>query len=328
MLELTQGCNLACPMCRSERIRYRDRELSRDIVSDMLDLLLPYAEIVDVRGWGESLLAPDLLSILRRIHDGGAKIRIVSNLSVNRPDIIAYLIAAEALVDVSIDAHTQEGLDVCRPGSRLKIIERNLKEIAAGLAQRNALQNLRVMITLQRLNLPILPDLIGYVHGLGVNTVQVSEVSLDDSSPDAIHRKDKMAEVDDAIAAAVETAKSIGVELTAGTKLGSSVPIVPREPYCVHPWSHATIGYDGSVGYCDHLIGPVMDLEHMGNLNADGFMDIWNGQKWQNLRGWHAGSGSGRYEHCSGCYLRQNPDFEELLVPTVRSLRLVELSTS
>ena len=57
MIELTQGYNLRCPMCRSRRMSYHERELDRGVLASLAEILFPTAEMVDVRGGGESLLA-------------------------------------------------------------------------------------------------------------------------------------------------------------------------------------------------------------------------------------------------------------------------------
>lgn len=54
MVELTQGCNLKCSMCRSRSIRYAEKEMDREIFRRTADLLFPAAEMVDVRGWGKA----------------------------------------------------------------------------------------------------------------------------------------------------------------------------------------------------------------------------------------------------------------------------------
>ena len=317
MLELTQGCNLQCSMCRSRKISYREREMDRDIFARVGEILFPTAEMVDIRGWGESLIAPDVLDLIAQIDSYGARCRVVTNLSFHRPKVLDTLIEIGAMIDVSLDAATQEMLDVCREGASLKRITANLGRLARGLRERDAIDDLRIIATLQRPNLPELADLVRLLSALGVRNVILNEATLYPGDPNSVTGEEIA--VDEAVRSAIQAGERCGVRVFAGTTLGSCAG-VKADTVCVHPWAYATVGYDGAVGYCDHLIGPMMTVAHMGDITVDAFEQIWNGARWQELRGWHASRrrDDGRYPTCAKCYKHRNVDFEDLFEPRFR----------
>lgn len=323
MVELTQGCNLRCPMCRPASISYREREMDRSIFWHATELLFPTAEIVDVRGWGESLLAPDIDDILTAVEQYGARCRIVTNLSLKRRRAMDRLVEMDAMIDVSLDAATQKVLDLSRTGAKFPIIDQNLRRISEQLLNRDSIDSLRIVATVQGCTVDSLVGLVEYAADVRVRNVVLNEVTLSKDDPNSLTGLDH--EVDAAVHAASVRAGELGVELFAGTKLGTCVGLKKSVPFCVHPWAYATIGYDGSVGYCDHLIGPMMKHSGMGVLTDRGFDGIWNGSEWLELRRWHADGHKAdvpAYHACFECYRHRNVDFEDIFEPRVERYRL------
>lgn len=324
MVELTQGCNLRCPMCRSRSIGYRERELDRTVLSSVAEMLFPTAEMVDIRGWGESLLAPDINDIIRLVAAYHARCRVVTNLSVNRLDTLNLLVETGSMIDVSLDSADQEVLDHCRTGARLALITRNLRHLVKDLQQkRGDVDSLRIIATLQAMTLDGLTDLVRYAADVGVKEVVLNEVTLADDDPNALVGRER--QVDEAVREATAAADATGVRVFAGTALGHCTGVQKNIPFCIHPWAYATIGYDGSVGYCDHLIGPMMPFSCMGDINRSSFEAIWNGAAWERLRQWHAAPPRrdvSTYHACYRCYQHRNVDFEDMFEPRLERLRL------
>ncbi|MGH8902261.1 MAG: SPASM domain-containing protein [Egibacteraceae bacterium] len=323
MVELTQGCNLRCSMCRSRQISYRERAMDRSILAHVAEFLFPTAELVDIRGWGESLIAPDVLGIIALVDAYGARCRVVTNLSFSRADVLDALVEQGTMIDVSLDAATQSALDVCRTGARFDIIDGNLRRLVAALETKGVIEHLRIIATLQRTTLDELATLVRYIGELGIKQIVLNEVTLRQGDPNAVTGRE--AEVDRAVAAAVQAAGITGIELYAGTALGTCAGLKKNTAFCIHPWSYATIGFDGSVGFCDHLIGPMMPVSCMGDITATGFEEIWNGPAWQELRRWHASPNridSASFGACSKCYKHRNVDFEDMFEPLLTRYRL------
>ncbi len=324
MIELTQGCNLRCPMCRTYRIGYNERALDRDVFAALADVLFPAAEIVDVRGWGESLLAPDIDDVIRLVGSYEARCRVVTNLSLSKPNTLDLLADTNSMIDISLDAADQQTLDVCRPGARLNLITRNARRLSARLAEQGQPgESMRVLATLQSTTLGRLDELVTWAAEVGVRQIVLNEVTLAPGDPLAV--VDIEDRVDAAIERACAEADTVGVELFAGSALGRCAGVRKDVPFCIHPWTYATVGYDGSVGYCDHLIGPMMPFSHMGQITTTAFAEIWNGAAWRDLRRWHVLSERPdlpTYHACFRCYQHRNVDFEDFFEPRLSRYRL------
>jgi MoaA/NifB/PqqE/SkfB family radical SAM enzyme len=324
MVELTQGCNLSCSMCRPASIGISERLMDRSLLAAVADVLFPTAELVDIRGWGESLLVRDIDAVIADVRRYGARCRVVTNLSLSRPATLDLLVESNAMVDVSLDSASQDVLAGVRTGARLSLIDRNLRHLADGFARRESGPDaLRITATVQRSTVSGLADLVAYAADVGVAKVVLNEVTLAPGDPRALTGMD--AEVDTALASAAENAERLGVELYAGTRLGTSAGLLKEVPWCIHPWSYVAVGYDGSIGYCDHLIGPMMGYACMGTFSRQGFQEVWNGEPWRALRRWH-GAGhppaDGPFRACSACYAHRNVDFEDVFEPRLNRYRL------
>jgi radical SAM protein with 4Fe4S-binding SPASM domain len=316
LVELTQGCNLRCPMCRSHAIGYREREMPRSFLAEVVEVLFPTAQMVDIRGWGESLLAPEIDDVIRAVDAHHSQCRVVTNLSFNRPATLDLLADVGAMVDVSLDSVHQDVLGVVRQGARFSTIDRNLRRLAGRYSDAAGHGSLRITATVQRATLAGLNDLVRYSADLGGIPIVLHAVTLSADNPNALTGLDD--QVDATIMEAAREAARLGVELYAGSRFGRRVGIKKDIPFCMHPWSYVTVGYDGSVGYCDYLIGPMMQYSCMGDMTVEGFTQIWNGKPWRDLRQWH-GAGhlpdDQRYGPCTQCYAHRNVDFEDLFEP-------------
>ena len=79
LMELTKGCNLQCEMCRSHRIGINSSRMDDTLFRRVAEELFPTSELVDLRGWGESLLLPDIVELIRYTRSFACDIRFVTN---------------------------------------------------------------------------------------------------------------------------------------------------------------------------------------------------------------------------------------------------------
>jgi radical SAM protein with 4Fe4S-binding SPASM domain len=284
-----------------------------ELFDSIAETLFPTAEIVDLRGWGESLILPDILSRIERVASYGAKLRIVTNLSFRRPDVLDALISAGALVAVSLDSADSATLSRIRRGANLDLITSNLEYLVRGFGHA---QNVSILVAVQRPALGTLPNLVEHVASCGINEIKLFSVDVDGPSELELTGHDR--EIDAALSAMRLSAERLGVSLIAGTQMGSLPDNGPNFPACIHPWTYVYITYDGDVSFCDLLIGPGNSQYVLGNLRDAEFHQIWNGSAWRRIRSEHIGArraSAPHFQHCARCYKKKYVDLEHIFEP-------------
>lgn len=316
IIELTQGCNLSCPMCRPERIAPRHRSMSPELFSTIIEELAHTAELVDLRGWGESLILPNIAQHIEKVIDAGAKVRFVTNLSFRRDDIIELLARHRCHVAVSVDCADPHLFAQLRGGARLDRVTDNLKRMVSAYKRHHGTaEEVYVITTVQRPALGDLPALVDLIADLGVREMRLSSVTVNPS--DRLSLEGDTPRVDEALMRCSELAEKRGIRLFAGTLLGSMTP-KQDSAACLHPWAYAYFAFDGKVGFCDHLIGPEGRDYLLGDLAQQSFEEIWNGNLWRELRKEHTGERRQHapfFDECHWCYKNRFIDFEHLFLP-------------
>lgn len=329
VVELTQICNLSCPMCRPDQSATVGRTMSNELFEQVAQELFPFAEMVDLRGWGESLILPDIIKRIEKSASYGVKIRFVTNLSFRRPDVLKALAAHGCYLAISVDAADAELFRLLRGGAKLDLVLANLDFLVNEYCKLfgNA-ERLHFTTTVQRPALPALSNIIDLAAQHGIREVRLFPVTVEAGSSLDIEKERR--EVDSALNGATRRGEQLGVKVIAGARLGS-MPENPLDiPACLHPWAYAYIAYNGAVGFCDHLIGIAGEPYHIGHLGKASFDEIWNGAAWQALRREHLGERKKEaplFHECAWCYKNRYIDFEHFFDPAAEA-RIIRLTAS
>lgn len=324
LVELTRGCNLACQMCRPQVVPTKATSMSRERFAEIADQLFMTAEMVDLRGWGESLILSNIEEIIRTTARYGPAIRFVTNLSFRRDEILKCLAEFGCHVAVSVDTADPQLFALLRRGARLSQIEKNLSRLVTFYREHGLSADLLHLIcTVQRPAVDHLGQVAELAARLGIPEVRFFEATVPAESHLSLAGAAR--ELDNALVTASERARASGVRLFAGTRLGSARESSPGGPACIHPWAYATVAYDGQVGFCDHLIGSDGDPYLLGSLDRMSFEEIWNGPEWQELRREHVTARralADRFRECAWCYRNRYVDFEYLFDPAAEGRRV------
>jgi len=318
-IELTENCNLACPMCRSAGPFDRAKNMPRELFHRVAYELFPTAEIVDLRGWGESTILKDLPWYVAETLSYGCVPRLVTNLTVPNEELWRTLVRNRAFIAVSLDAATQESLSVVRRGAKLATILNNLHVIAdEARVSCVDLDRVHLNVVVQPPAIGELARIVELAAELGI-AVQLNPLStgIDDPSHLSHHLP--------AIGEALTAAAAIGQDRDVKIRINAALDEMWAEPEhaaktCTHPWMYCYVNYQGQVGFCDHLIGDPAKDYLLGNLTESSFAEIWNGPSYVRLRREHAtwgerGGVSERFAECNWCYRNRYVDFEEVSYP-------------
>ena len=324
-LELTRRCNLACSMCRSGLMTDRTLDMREAVLRRIEEDLLPTARVVDLRGWGESLLRRDFLPIIERFAQPGVQLRVLSNGTIHKPDVWQHLMRHSAWVGISVDATESALLKELR-GARIEPIENSLKSLVHWRdVYGNDANNVYLTVAVSSRNLDNLEDLLGWAHRLGVGRVHMIPIACWPSDPK--HLDHSEAAIRPVFNRLRDLANGYGMTLQLGAAMTTNLVLKDRLlDRCIHPWMYAYITYAGDVGFCDHLIG--RDDLTSGNILDKPFEEIWNSPPLVSLRAAHLAKRQDHayHEHCTWCFKNRYADFEHEIEPKLSSI-LVTNST-
>ncbi|KPI18401.1 Radical SAM domain protein [Actinobacteria bacterium OK074] len=315
-IELTQNCNLRCPMCRFGEKYDPALNLDDATFDRLVEELFPTAHVVDLRGWGESTMLPRFGEFVARALEHRVQLRLVTNGQVNRRPVWDMMMRAHALVTVSCDAASPELFAKLRAGGTIERLVRTVETLVEARDRHGApRENVCLNVVSSIDNLGELADIVRLAARLGVSLVSIHPIvtSLDDPA----HLRNDLPRAQQAYEEAAQVGREEGVvvQLGAAPDPSLALPDMIRRPACMHPWSYAYVRYNGQVGFCDHLIGGDSDYT-FGSLAENGFEDIWNGPQWQGLRAAHvSGDIPEDYMPCRWTYAQRYIDFEHLLHP-------------
>jgi radical SAM protein with 4Fe4S-binding SPASM domain len=313
-VELTENCNLSCPMCRSAGPYRRERNMSQELFIRIAEELFPHALMVDLRGWGESTILKSFRSYVDQTIAYGCRLRIVTNLTVTNDDLWRHLVRANCTIAISFDAADPATFATLRRGAKLDRIVRNLSVLVDECARLGrSTDGIYLNVVVQSAALAQIHEIVRIAGRAGLRRVHLNPVSLPVAHPGHLSRW--TGQLPPMLARVQETADELGVEVVIGAALDDSLalPAYTRKR-CTHPWMYCYVNYRGEVGFCDHLIGNPKRQYLLGDLATQSFQDIWNGAAYQQLRREHGQWQFGldpRFEECNWCYRNRYVDFDD-----------------
>lgn len=310
-IELTENCNLSCSMCRSNGPFDRSKNMSREIFERVAEELFPTAEIVDLRGWGESSILKDFEDFVDITLGYGCRIRLVTNLTVPKEAMWRRLVRENALIAVSYDAADPMTFAALRGGAKLAVVQRNLAAMADECERTGVPKsNVHLNVVVQQEMASEIPDIIRFADSLGFS-VRLNPVTLDEGDSGELERHRTV--VMDALAATHQVAEELDVDVFLNAAPISDLALPEKaDKTCTHPWMYAYVNFRGQVGFCDHLIGSNATSYLLGDIVNASFADVWNNDAYRALRREHAaGALSEAYEECRWCYANRYMDFDD-----------------
>lgn len=324
MVELTQGCNLSCPMCRTETLSYKGRTMTLDLFEQIAETVFDTATMIDLRGWGESLLLPHIDYCVARAVHSSAQVRFVTNLTMKAPPF-ELLAQAACHIAVSVDTVDRDLYKVLRRGADFDRLKTNLGTLVETYRCHGApVDRIVLTCTVTEPGLSRLPELATFAVEMGVMELRLFEVFAEAGSTLSLSGAD--AKVDAALAAMRECVTGKPLKIVIGSRLGTMPLKDVGEAACLHPWSYVLFAHDGGVGFCDHLNGPDGENYILGSLHESTFEDIWNGPAWCELRREHAGARretAANFHECAWCYKHRLVDFEHMFASDMTQTLLI-----
>jgi MoaA/NifB/PqqE/SkfB family radical SAM enzyme len=320
-VELTRHCNLACPMCRNPGEVPPTLRMDESMFALVETELFPTADLIDLRGWGESLILPEFPDRAKRASVHGAALRVVTNLSFRRDAVLDLLADLGFHVGVSIDSADGALLSFLRGGAKLDRIEANLTRLATMYRQRGIADRLNLYVTCQRPALPTLEGIVELAARAGVADIRLAPVG---TGLPFLSLQSVAAEVEDALSRVRARAEAANVRVSVTASLVDGMFPNEESHACLHPWMWCYVAYNGLIGFCDHLIAA--DHYTFGSLGTTSFEEIWNAPVWSALRQEHVSQrrpSAPYFRECAWCYKNRHTDCEDIVEPRSEARRLV-----
>ena len=310
-LESTDACNLNCTTCSRDILVEKASLLKTEYWRSIIDEMRPTN--INVSGIGEPFLHPDIYEIIRYAKDRGASVNCATNFTRIHDNHQELVECGIDQLKVSIDATDAHTFRLIRGEDSWNEIVANIREVNLWKKKLgSSTPSVRFNFALQQYNYLQCVDLVKLAKELEVDGIYyqfLSYVDMEDrkSILTGDMSKDKLLGL---INESDRLAREYGIQ----TNLdlwhrdfemfwNKMLPLGEYEmnhKSCYMPWISTWLGADGWVRPCP-VMPWTLDEGRMGHLSTQSFGEIWNGDKYRELREALA-RGERPTRSCKTCY--------------------------
>lgn len=285
-VELTRNCNLKCKMCSRSSKKFdlpenENLHMDFNLFKRIADELFPYANFVDLRGFGESTLIPNFLEYVNYTSKFNCNLGIITNLTLKNDELWKSLIKKNFWIGISIDGPNRRIYGKIRNYLYYDRVIKNTRLLVESSIKFNTdINRIYFLVVVQKDNVNHLLKLVELAYKLGIKRIEFKPVR---SRFSTIWLKDIQDITKKQVKKCIEFAGKAGIDLRLtgfffDKKFEESLGYkIMKE--CTRPWSHIFITYNGLVGPCNHKF----DLT-LGDLNDHEFKEIWNNNAFKKFR--------------------------------------------
>ena len=300
-LELTRNCFGQCVFCKKVAFNDPANNMDEALFERLLADYVSFAVLVDLRGWGESLLLPNFKKYIEKVSALGPKIRLTTTLGCGSEESLQSLIDHDVFISVSLDYATKDTYERMRRGLSFSTVMKNLKFVTERMKQKGTLKdNIRLGVApLQKANLKEIAGIFKIAEQLGIPALYLSPLAAEknDRALLSYHEKDTIKALKNAVVLSEKTGIRMHLLRCPFKKLYDKARSFDL---CCHPWLYGLVTSDGNMLCCDHMLGHNTDA--WGHI-SEGRDKVWNGAKAQQTRRAHAVlEKSALPEKCQACY--------------------------
>lgn len=321
-IEPTFRCNLKCPTCPRNSTEGGHFDMAPAVFSRICEELA-YAQSMDLTGWGEPLLHPDLTIMIRKAKEKGLPVSMTSNGTLLTEKMTSELIDAGLdKLAVSVDGMTPETYEPIRRGAVYSKVCQNIKAAVSLVNKKSSSLEVSLAFTIQKQNLSDLELIVPWMKEHGVEVLHLKHLNvlsnsfdwdnsllsnaLDDEADSILLRKTE---------AGIVKIREAAVKAGFSFNFFSQLPMderLSRQNCLATPLNSVYFSFDGMVSPCCHLGHKVSrffqntcyapDSFITGNIMETSLQNIWDSPGYRHFRSeFQQGSGP---SHCETCYLR------------------------
>jgi len=318
-IEPTFRCNLKCPTCPRNSTEGGRFDMAPAVFSRICEEL-GCAQSLDLTGWGEPLLHPDITSMIRKVKKRGLPVSMTSNGTLLSENMTSELIDAGLdKLAVSVDGVTPETYEPIRKGAVYSEVCKNIKAAVSLVHRKSSPLEISLAFTIQKQNLSDLELIVPWMKEHGVEILHLKHLNVLSSHFDwqnsllsnALDSEADSSQLRKAEADIIKIREEIG---KAGFSLNffSQLPMDERllKQNCLAaPLNSVYFSYDGMVSPCCHLGHKVSRFFHntcyapdhfiTGNIMQASLQNIWDSPDYRRFRSeFQQGP---RPAHCETC---------------------------
>ncbi len=282
-IEVTNRCNMDCPMCPREDLDIHLEHMQWDTFTEVVDRLVD-REPLTLTGWGEPFLHPRIFEMIAYCKVRGHRVLITSNGLFSKPEILENILQSDLDV-LTFSLDSVEGNANVEHGHTNAAVNRNIEALAA--RRDPSRLSLRLQATLHAGCENDLYEVIRFAGRIGCETVNVGR--LDNAHAPELKRPGPEEERR-IFKAAQHVANQAGVQLDWLQYAVSSGPtrwvykmlrkrLHRSGKYCLKTFDNAYVSREGNVTPCC-----LLPQTQMGNVLDEDLKNIWQSAKFNDFR--------------------------------------------
>ncbi|CAA7619608.1 radical SAM protein [Magnetospirillum sp. SS-4] len=304
---ITGSCNMTCRICRPEDGAHGNTIKDPCIDKLILDAI-PTLQELRLDSAGEPTLhKPKFRRLVSEASRHGVPVFMCTNAVLIDEEMADFICAGTSVkrIQISIDSPEKETLEWVRRGANFEALLAGARNLVAARKRHNRpdiLLNFHAALLKQ--NIAQLPDLIRLAHEIGVDQVSCMF--------GAVHAYMDMEwsvfwcqeEHNRAIEEAEVLAKELDVcfrpwgKFDIGADPTEKTPTDPASNLCYYLSHWTYVDPNGIIRPCC-----ISSNHFLGDLNTEGFLDIWRGEKYEELRRSY-NTDNPSNPTCAKCYIR------------------------
>jgi len=186
-IEISNRCNLQCPLCPKGRNEITRNNLDMDIgiFKDILSKLSEYDPKIQLWNYGEPFLHHNIHEIIKSIDQTFTNCSISTNGHV-MTDELAKLVVESGITEIifAIDGLTQNTYEQYRRGGSLELVLSNLEKIIEQKRKANSNITITVQFLILKHNFSEISKLGEFFYPIGVDQIKAKSVMLMDNKSD------------------------------------------------------------------------------------------------------------------------------------------------
>jgi len=275
-LEPTLRCNASCVMCNRQYVRKEEVRSSGFLTWEIFDKVrpfFPYAEQVLLGGFGEALLHPDYIDMVREIKRYGPQVYFFTNAVSLRPEIAAGLVESGLdLICVSIGGSTSKTHAYVRGADTLGRVIDNIRSLNRIKAENgNGRPDISFNVVAMNSVLPEINGILDLAKELQVGSLWMPQVVAQHQEMIEESPWIRVEEAKRYFREAERKAEELGIELHL-PNLDESIGD------CLSFFQEINVAWDGKVFSC------AFERFILGDLHTHTIEEIWNGPGYVKVR--------------------------------------------